>query len=178
MDRKLVPMLHKGEGEAVEIASGSETVTVTPLLPTDNAMITECLTKRMRTFSYLHSDVNCIETLKCDLTCWGKRPRSILRHNSRRCPAGMRKTSDIYLEQFPGRESNSVYPTFEAPLLRRLCKRVGPVTHYSTASALLLITTHDIWQIVADMAFGNECPSKHRQVTFFPCPKRLDSSST
>jgi hypothetical protein len=100
------------------------------------------------------------------LRCSGKRPWSILRHNSGRCPAGMRKISGTYLEQFPGRESNSVYPAFEAPLHRRPCQRVCAVTHYSTASALLLINTYNTWHTVADVAFGNECPI------------RLDSSST
>ena len=51
----------------------------------------------------------------------------------------MRKISEIFLEQFLGRESNSVYPVYESPLHKRPCQRVGPVTHYSTASALLLL---------------------------------------
>ena len=73
--------------------------------------------------------------------CWGKRPWTILRHDSGRCLEGIRKFSEIYLEQCPGRESNSVYPAYEAPLQRRLCQRVCPVTYYSSASELLLIMT-------------------------------------
>ena len=48
--------------------------------------------------------------------CWGKRPWTILRHDSGRCLEGIWKISEIYLEQCPGRESNSVYPAYETPL--------------------------------------------------------------
>lgn len=54
---------HKGDQEAMQITSGVQNATLTPLLPTDIARITVYVAKRMRSFSHLHSDVSCIETL-------------------------------------------------------------------------------------------------------------------
>ena len=58
-----MPITHKGDQEAVQIASGAQNATLTPQLPTDNARITVYVTKRKRSFSHLHSDVNCTENL-------------------------------------------------------------------------------------------------------------------
>ena len=52
---------HKSDQEAAQIASGAQNANLTSLLTTDNARIT--VPKRTRSFSHLHSDVNCTETM-------------------------------------------------------------------------------------------------------------------
>lgn len=101
--------------------------------------------------------------------CWGKRPWTILRRDSGRCLEGIRKISEIYLEQCPGRESKSVYPAYEAPLQRRPCQRVRPAAYYSTAAALLLITTR--------RGFRKWMPFETQTGYRFPNPRRLDSAN-
>jgi hypothetical protein len=140
VDIKLVPITHKDDQEAAQFASGAQNATLTLLLPTQRQ--DHCVCKKTNALVFpltqwrqLHWDP------ALWVGCWGKRPWTILRHDSGRCLEGIRKISEIYLEQCPGRESNSVYPAYEAPLQWRPCQRVGPITYYRTASALLLITT-------------------------------------
>jgi len=124
VDIKLVPITHKGDQEAVQITSCIQNASLIPLLSTDNVCSkANALVFPLTQWRQLHWDPELWAGR------WGKRPWTILRHDSGRCLEGIRKISEIYLEQRPGRESNSVYPAYEAPLQRRPCQRVGPVTY-------------------------------------------------